>query len=147
MSLEPPCFHSPCDVRKVGARHWMMLDHLVFESKWLGGLLVLPKGAIIDFASTPRFLWSILPKTGQYDYGTALHDGGYKRLLRSARWVPTMEQGRVVVIGETVTLTREIADKLMDEANAAVGVKGWERALLFRGTRMFGWAHYRGMPQ
>lgn len=121
----PPCFVSSIRVEKVGRFDWRFTDDLVFSSRLLHGAVVLPAGSVIDFASTPRFLWSLLPKTGQYDYGCALHDGGYRGLLRTAT-------------GERIHLIKPLCDLLMDEGNAAVGVSEIERALLLRGVQWFG---------
>jgi hypothetical protein len=131
--MTAPCFHSDLKVKKVGRYTWELLEDLVFESKMLRGFLVLPKGSVIDFASTPRLIWWLLPKNGQYDWGTALHDGGYKGLLRTRS-------------GQRIRLTRELSDLLMDEGNEAVGVSGSERKVLLFGVRAFGGKAYKGVP-
>jgi hypothetical protein len=131
--LVPPCFHTALRVEKVGAYDWKVLEPLIFESKRIRGFFVLPAGAVIDFASTPRFLWWWLPKSGQYDYGTALHDGGYRGLLQTRD-------------GRRIRLTREFSDLLMDEANEAAGVGSKTRAVLLRGVQWFGGGAYKGVP-
>jgi hypothetical protein len=124
-------FHSALEVRKVGEYKWLVLIDLVFYSAILRGYVVLPAGSIIDFASTPRWLWWLVPKSGQYDYGTALHDGGYKGLLKTGT-------------GRGMNLSRELSDLLMDEANEATGVDNAIRLILLRGVQLFGSKHYDG---
>jgi hypothetical protein len=127
----PPCFLSSIRVEKVGRFDWQFTDDLVFHSSRLRGVILLPAGSVIDFASTPRFLWSLLPKTGQYDYGCALHDGGYRGLLRT-------------VGGQRIYLIKPLCDLLMDEGNAAVGVSRAERVMLLKGVQWFG-RGYKGV--
>ena len=120
-------------MEKVGRYDWRLTDDLVFQSARLRGLIVLPADSVIDLASTPRAIWWLLPKSGQYDYGVSLHDGGYRGLLRT-------------IDGQRIRLIRRLCDLLMDEANEATGVNDVERALLFRGVRLFGGGSYRGVP-
>lgn len=121
---------TPLRVEKVGQYDWQFTQDLIYSSVLLQGLIVLPAGSVIDFASTPRFLWWLLPKNGQYDYGCALHDGGYRGLLRTYQ-------------GQRIHLIKPLCDLLMDEANAAVGVAPSERAMLLKGVQWFG-NGYRG---
>lgn len=132
--MTPPCFHTALRVQKVGRYDWELTDDLVFESVRMRGLLMLPKGAIVDFASTPRAIWWLLPKTGQYDYGCALHDGGYRGLLQT-------------LDGQRIRLIRPLCDLLMDEGNEAVGVNPVARALLLRGVQWFAGGAYKGEPR
>ena len=131
--LVPPCFRSPLRVEKVTARTWRVLEPLIFESVDLDGLVVLPAGALTNFASTPRFLWWLVPPSGQYDYGAALHDGGYRGTLQTED-------------GARMRLIRPLCDRLFDEANRAVGVNAAIRWMLYRGVRLFGGSSYTGVP-
>jgi hypothetical protein len=126
-----PCFHSALAVEKVSAYHWRLTQDLVFQSALLRGYVIVPKGSVVDFASTPRALWWLLPKSGQYDWGTCLHDAGYKGLLRT-------------MAGQRIHLIRELCDRLMDEGNEAVGVNIAQRKILLRGVRLFGGGAYKG---
>lgn len=135
MPLVPPCFHTPLRVEKVAgtARDWLVFEPLIFESVLLRGFVVLPGGAVINFASTPSAIWTVLPPTGQYDYATAIHDGGYRGLL-------------VTLTGQRIRLIRELCDRLMVECAEATGVSEAEQALLFGGVRLFGAGSYHGVP-
>jgi hypothetical protein len=133
--LVPPCFHTPLRVERVlgTARDWQLLEPLVFESALLRGFLVLPGGAVVNFASTPPIVWSVLPPTGMYDWATAMHDGAYRGLL-------------VTLTGQRIRLIRLLADYLLLEAAEATGVSREARTALFHGVRLFGEPHYRGVP-
>jgi hypothetical protein len=131
--MTPPCFHSALRVEKVGRYDWRLTDSLVFESVLLKGFVIVPVGSVLDFASTPRFMWWLLPKTGAYDFGSALHDAGYKGLLRTSD-------------GKRIRLIRGLCDLLMDEGNEAVGVSLVERKILLRGVQLFGEHAYKGVP-
>ena len=134
MGLVPPCFHTPLRVEKVAgtARDWRVYESLVFESCLLHGFVVLPAGVIINFASVPRGLWNLLPPTGFYDFGTALHDGSYRAQL-------------VTLAGHPMHLIRELCDKLLLEACEATGVCEHERWLLYHGVRVGGGSSYHGL--
>ena len=132
--LVPPCFHTPLRVEKImdTARDWRVFDPLVYESVLLRGFVVLPAGAIINFASSPRPLWSIIPPTGQYDAPCGLHDGGYRGQLQT-------------LDGQRIHLIRELCDKLLLEACEAIGVPEHERWLLYHGVRVGGAGSYHGL--
>ncbi len=121
-------FISDLDIRKVGAYKWKVLKDLVYYSVLLGGIVILPAGSIIDFASTPRWLWWLVPKSGQYDFGTALHDGAYQNILVNEDW-------------QRINVVKHLADLLMDEANKAVGVDEKTRLILLKGVQWFGYGH------
>jgi len=146
VELVAPCFHSGLVVEKVGVRNWLFREHLVYETLLFGPpapgrntLIVLPKGSVVNFGSTPRILWTWLPPTGQYDWGTALHDGGYNGLLYAGRFVEGTLQLR-----SHIHLARHLCDKLMDEANEAVGVSERDRRILYHGCRLFAGGAYHG---
>lgn len=133
MTPQPPYFHTPLRIEKIGPRDWRLLEHLVFESALLKGPLMVPAGAVVNFASTPRFLWSLVPPSGAYDFGCCLHDAGYRGTLQTMG-------------GQRIRLIRELCDKLMDEANEATGVSGPIRFILYRGVRLFAAGAYKGVP-
>jgi hypothetical protein len=60
------------------ARTWRLeADYFLFLP-WLKETLLIPKGFIFDAASTPNFLWPILPPTGILLLASIFHDWGYK---------------------------------------------------------------------
>jgi hypothetical protein len=96
-------------------RNWVLMQDLIFSSTILGQIIV-PKGFISDFASTPQALWCDLPPTGKYTPAAVVHDFLYA----------------------TGTGTREQADNVLREAMQDLGVD-WRRAeLIFDGVRIGG---------
>lgn len=55
---------------------WELLEEFIYElgAKGSGVRVVCPKGERTDFASIPRFLWSILPPWGKYGKAAVVHD-------------------------------------------------------------------------
>lgn len=45
---------------------------LVFFSAELRGIVVVPAGFVTDFASIPRWVWSVIPKRGKHDWAAVL---------------------------------------------------------------------------
>lgn len=58
--------------------NWILKNELVYVSK-AGKRYVVPVDTITDFASVPRILWNIYPKTGPWNRSAALHDDLYTR--------------------------------------------------------------------
>jgi hypothetical protein len=131
--MTPPYFRTALRLEKIGPHDWRLLEPLIFESRLLRGALVMPAGAETDLASTPRFVWALLPKSGAWDYACALHDGGYRGTLQTAD-------------GQRVRLIRRLADDVMREAMEATAVPAWARRLMYRAVRWFGGSAYQGVP-
>ncbi len=74
-------------------------------------------GFMTDFASVPRFLWSILPPIGKYAKAAVLHDALYRFQVFS----------------------RKVCDYLFLLAMEACRVPFWERYALYWGVRIGGW--------
>lgn len=69
------------DIRKVGERKWELLSDFAFESDYLEGVVVAPKGFVTNFASIPRVFWRLYPPVGNYDEAAVIHDAAYDRKL------------------------------------------------------------------
>lgn len=106
-----------------GGGRWRLLTPLIFYSAILGRHIVMKPGAEADSYSVPAiFAWLV----HNIDRRPAfIHDELYS--------------GRAYV-------TREQADAVILEACASVGISWWRRRLIFRGTRLGGWAFFKG-PQ
>lgn len=85
--------------------------------------IVVPAGFITDLASTPRFIWSLLPPHGDYAKAAILHDYLYSK--------------------GSVSVTRKAADFIFYEAMGVLGVAEWKRKLIYHTVRMFGGKHFR----
>ena len=81
--------------------------------------IVVPEGFRSDFASLPRFLWSIIPPYGKHGKAAFLHDFLYEAVRRQR-------------------FSRVIADALFLEAMGVLGVSRLRRYLMYAGVRLFG---------
>jgi hypothetical protein len=82
--------------------------------------VVVPAGAETDLASSPWWLWWIFPPSGLWDLAAIMHD--YLYGLRG--------------------VSRFLADALMREAMAQLGLPVWRRVVAFYCLRLFGKSHH-----
>lgn len=109
--------------KRVGGRViYRLAEDLVFETKMncQGIRVVVPAGSESDLASAPWWLWWIFPPSGPWDLAAILHDYLYG------------------LIG----VSRFLADALMREAMAQLGLPVWRRVLAFYCLRLFGRSHH-----
>ena len=106
------------DMNNAGTR-WTLLEPLYYP---LVGVTV-PAGYVTDFASIPKWLGSIYPKTGNYAHAATLHDFLYG--VTDAR--------------------RSVADRLFREQMKLDGVGFRTRWTFWLMVRAFGWV-YRKSP-
>jgi hypothetical protein len=77
----------------------------------------IPRGYLIDGASVPRMLWSIIPPWGAYGAATAVHD-------------KLCEYLSFTVDGLPVKITREQADDILAEAMEVLDVNKRDQDLI-----------------
>lgn len=93
----------------------VLCEDLVYTSnKW--GKIVVPAGAESDGASTPRFLWRLIPPFGNYWKAALLHDFLYRKTSR-----PKKE-----------------CDLIFLEAMKSCGVNRFRAKVIYNGVRFFG---------
>jgi len=83
-----------------------------------GDTITVPKGFFTNFASTPKFLWPILPPLDHYGKAAVVHDFLYR----------TPEFG----------YTKHDADLILKEACNVLNVKSWKVFLLYYAVKLFG---------
>lgn len=83
--------------------------------------IVIAKGFITDFASTPKFLYPWFPPIGIYNKAAMVHDFLYS---------------------ESTPITRREADKFFLQAMEVLKVPAWKRRLMYLAVRLFGASHY-----
>lgn len=76
----------------------------------------VPKGFVTDLASTPKFLWPILPPTKRYTHAAIVHDYHY--------W--------------TQTISRTDADDIFKIAMGELDVPGWTSFAIYQAVSKFG---------
>jgi hypothetical protein len=94
---------------------WVLLEDVQYNG------FVVPKGFTTDFASTPRFLWWLLPPYGRYAAAAIVHDFLYHRGV----------------------MTRTTADRVFLEAMGSLGVLLGVRYAMWAAVRAFGWMAWR----
>jgi hypothetical protein len=105
-----------------GGGRWRLLTPLVYYSALLARHIVVQRGTEADSYSVPAaFAWLV-----------------HKLDRRPAFIHDELYSGRIAGV------TREQADAVILEACEAVGISWWRRRLIFRGTRIGGWAFFKG---
>lgn len=77
----------------------------------------IPAGLLTDFASTPRWAWSVAPPIGRHSAAAALHDYLYVDGIGDRLW----------------------ADKVFLEAMEVSGSSSWIKVLYYSQVRWWGW--------
>ena len=65
-------FETDLVVEELGGRLWKLRAPLIYHGAYEA--LEVPAGTETDFASVPRFLWSLIPTYGRYTKAAVLHD-------------------------------------------------------------------------
>lgn len=95
-------------------------DVLRYQAKD-GRVIEVAKGFVTDLASIPRLFWNLLPPFGKYTLAAVLHDWLYRNNIG----------------------TRKAADALLLEAMIDSGVPWFQRQIIYRNVRWFGWASWK----
>ena len=82
----------------------------------------VPKGFITDFASSPKFVWWLVPPWGKYGKASVVHD----YLIRAKPAYP-------------VSLTRKYVDDIFLEAMLVLKVPRWKAQLIYYAVRLGSW--------
>lgn len=129
MTFEPR-FLTPLRFQDDGGLPFTLTDVLTYVTNIdHRGTFSVPVGFKTDLASVPRAFWRVLPPIGKYDAAAVLHDYLY--------------QGAILNLG---SVTRAQADAVLNEAMGVLGVKGWQRYIIYTGVRVGGsriWNQYR----
>lgn len=121
----------PCDtqlcVRFVDGRKWEVMHAIPWYDETRDWTVVVPAGFLTDFASIPRAVWPLLPKTGRtYTRPAVVHDWLYHA---------------GAVDGEPIT--RGYADQALKHAMQEEGAPWALRHLIHRAVRVGGWQVWR----
>lgn len=107
-------------------KKYLLLDDFKYHvgSDNSNEIIVVPNGFVTDFASVPRFAWSIVPPTGKIKPAALVHDYLYSK---RGKYAPNQRY------------TRKKCDKIFLEIMNVVGMNWFERHTAYRAVRMFGW--------
>jgi hypothetical protein len=116
-------FTTPLELEYIDGFNWKVTAEFAFESEIAKRTIHVPAGFVTDFASIPRFLWNLLPPTGQYGKAAVVHDYCYRTL------------GFV---------TKSIADQVFREGMIVLGVPSWKINTIYYAVKFFGRRAYKG---
>ena len=114
-------FESKLQTKRLVGRSWQLTEELRYKTK-KGGLIIVPKDFVTDYASVPRFLHWLLRPDGNYKSAAVVHDWIYKK---------------------NCSYSRKEADLLFKEAMESLSIEFWKVSLLYLGVRSFGWAVWK----
>lgn len=112
---------------KPDSGEWILTKPFVYRSLVAGTTFIVPEGFITDLASVPRLPVVYWLTGATCDEAAVVHDFLYT----------------------TQVVTREMADAVLSEASAVMGVPTWRRGLMWAGVRVGGGSHWvdRGEPK
>lgn len=84
--------------------------------KGRGWEIRVPKGFKTNFASSPRFMWWLIPPMGRYGKAAVIHDYLYA----------------------TKRFSKRVADAIFSEAMGVLKVPYWKRLVMFKAVVYFG---------
>lgn len=105
-----------------GRGEWELISDLIYESDIAKATFVVSKGFKTDLESVPRIPVVFTVLGDRFARPAALHDALYA--------------------GEFPSITREMADKILQEAILATGGDHLEAKLVYEGVRAFGASHW-----
>lgn len=99
---------------------WIVAAPFAYESDVAQTIIVVPIGFQTDLASVPRLPIVYWLTGATANEAAVIHDYLYS----------------------TREVTREIADAVLREASALIGVPAWRRQMMWAGVRLFGGAYW-----
>lgn len=116
-------FTTPADLRIISPTQMMLLSPFAYHVGAYPSqdIITVPAGTVTDLATTPRWLWSVLPPFGHYAKAAIVHDYLYQQAVGSKRY----------------------ADGVFLEAMTVLGVPRWRRVVMYWAVRVCGKGNYR----
>ena len=108
-------FLTELDARQETEEYWRLLAPLVYVDDD-GSVIEVPAGFPTDFASIPRGLWNIFPKSGLHNKAAVVHD-----------WLCV-----------TKPMDSDEAHAVFYRALGACGVSWWKKRLMYWAVKWFG---------
>jgi len=112
-------FTTPLFVEHLDGKNWKVIESFIYHvgEKGSDNIIIIPSGFVTDFASIPRFAWSIIGHpAGKYGKAAVVHDYLYRNKIGS----------------------RKQADDVFLEAMDVLGVSKVKRYTMYYSVRAFG---------
>lgn len=121
-------YASPLELEWIDGRLWRVRNQFdyVYGDGPSAVLIHIPAGMITDFASIPRFLWSVLPPAGGYGEAAVIHDHLYQ------------SEGLGLAGMGMPPFTRAQSDAILLDAMKTSGVGWLTRSTIYSGVRVGG---------
>lgn len=118
---------------KAGRCTWRLAASISYDvgAKDSGETITVPAGATTDFASVPRWAWSLFPPDGPWLKAAVVHDFLY-RTRGTCFWDGQNGRTRARPYG------RAEADGILREAMQVVGVSAFARGVIWSAVRIGG---------
>lgn len=118
---------------KGGRCTWRLTAPIAYDvgSVGSGETITVPAGATTDFASVPRFAWSIIPADGAWLKAAVVHDWLY-------RTRGTCQLDGEVYRTRPAPYTRAESDAIFKEAMGVLGVGSLTKAIIYAAVRVGG---------
>ena len=131
-------FLDPLQLEYIDGRKWRLIRDFDYHLGTPEGAeyIRVPEEFITDFASVPRFLWRVLPPTGEYGKAAVIHDYLYQYRYVVSWPSPTSKVLRLV--------DRAEADRTFLEGMEVLGVGRFTRWTMYAGVRAGGWQTWNG---
>lgn len=104
---------------------WVLTEPFLYSSDIAKCVIIVPKGFVTDFASTPRLPVIYFLAGNVATKAAVIHDFAYS-------------DGQ---------FSRSMADAIFREASEVIGVSWWRRWTMWAGVRIGGAAHYKAQEQ
>jgi len=130
--------HHEVEVTDDGRQVWALTRPLTYRTA-AGDTITVPAGMSTDLASIPRWARVALPPDGPWLKAAVIHDFLYRTSGTCRRWKASPSG-----CSRAAPYSREEADRILDEAMAALGVSAGQRAIIFTAVRLggaSGWGH------
>lgn len=114
-------FRTDLEVEFVDGENWVLTQPLDYMDDKLKKGVVVPAGFITDFASIPRGLWNLFPRTGPWGPAAVVHDFMYRYAI----------------------FDKATADLIFLHAMEDLKIGWFTRRLIYRAVRIFGGGAYK----
>jgi hypothetical protein len=122
-------FTTPLETEFLDGKFWRLVEAFEYHvgSEGSDEIIRVPVGFLTDFASIPKFGWSLIGHpAGEYGKAAVIHDWLYSENAG--------EQG-----DDFKPRTRKRSDQLFLEGMVVLGVAWWKRTLMYSAVRCCGW--------